>query len=130
MLKNLLHARRKFGLLCVLLAFLSISTQVFAQLDYDTYDIYQNGVDVGVIYVPARGADPSVYSEYWIMSGHYVYPSETNQVATEIRHSDRYHFTSLADLLANAPWGEGFHYVTVTAFDRTTRPVPALTTVE
>lgn len=128
MIGKLIQNWRKSALLAVLLAVLSVCTPVFAQLDYDTYDIFQNGVDVGVIYVPVRGADPSVYAEYWIMSDRYQYPSERNPVATEIKHSDRYHFTSLADFLTNAHWGEGFHYVTVTAYDRTTKPVPAATT--
>ena len=129
-MQRLFQARRKLALLCVLLAALSICTPMFAQLDYDTYDIFQNGVDVGVIYVPERGPDSSVYTEYWIMSNRYQYPSERNQVATEIKHSTRFHFTSLEDFLTNAPWGDGFHYVTVVAFDRTTKPVPAPTTAE
>lgn len=115
---------RKLALLFVLLATLALSTPLFAQLDYDTYDIYQNGALVGVIYVPERGADPSVYAEYWIMSNHYQYPSEKNPVTTEIRSSRGYHYTSLADFLEKAPWGDGYHYVVVTAFDRTTKPAP------
>ena len=59
MIQSLIQARRKFALLCVLLAALSICTPLHAQLDYDTYDIFQNGMNVGVIYVPVRGADPS-----------------------------------------------------------------------
>ena len=128
MIQRLFQARRKFAVLCVLLAALSICTPVFAQLDYDTYDIFQNGSIVGVIYVPERGADPSVYAEYWIMSDRYQYPSEKNPINTEIRPSTGYHYTSLADFLTKAPWGDGFHYVTVEAFDRTTRPVPPGTT--
>jgi hypothetical protein len=50
--------------LCVLLASLCILTPAFAQLDYDTYDIYQGGNIVGVIYVLQRGPDTSVYAEY------------------------------------------------------------------
>lgn len=114
---------RKLAFVCVLLATLSLCAPLFAQLDYDTYDIYQNGMLVGVIYVPQRGADPSVYAEYWIMSNKYQYPSEENQVTTEIRHARGYHYTSLADFLEKAPWGDGYHYVVVTAFDRTSKPM-------
>ena len=73
MIQNLYQAKRFLALLCVLLASLCILTHAFAQLDYDTYDIYQGGNIVGVIYVPQRGPDPSVYAEYWIMSNWYVY---------------------------------------------------------
>src|SRR5271165_5004458 len=81
MIESLFRARRQFALLCILLTGLSVFTPAFAQLDYDTYDIYQAGNIVGVIYVPLRGADPSVYTEYWIMSNRYVYPrSEERRV--------------------------------------------------
>jgi hypothetical protein len=73
MIQNLYQAKRFLALLCVLLASLCILTPAFAQLDYDTYDIYQGGNIVGVIYVPQRGPDPSVYAEYWVMSNWYVY---------------------------------------------------------
>lgn len=56
----------------------------FAQPDYDTYDIYQGGNIVGVIYVPERGADMSVHTEYWVMSNRYVYPGGKAPVATQI----------------------------------------------
>jgi len=130
MIQRLIQARRKFALLCVLLAALSICTPLFAQLDYDTYDIFQNGINVGVIYVPVRGADPSVYAEYWIMSDRYQYPSEKNPVATTIKSSRDRHYTSLTDFLTNAPWAEGYHFLTVEAYDRTTRPVPAAIATE
>ena len=87
--------------------------------------LYQGGAIVGVIYVPQRGADTSVYEEYWIMSNRYVYPSAKNKVPTEIVPSAGYHYTSLTDFLTKAPWGDGYHYVTVVAFDGATRPVPA-----
>lgn len=130
MLQSLFQARRRSVLLCVLLAALSVCTPLMAQLDYDTYDIFQNGANVGVIYVPVRGADPSVYAEYWIMSDRYQYPSERNHVTTEIRHSTGYHYTSLADFLDKAPWGDGYHYVVVTAFDRMTKPMAPGTAAE
>ena len=77
--------------------------------------------------MPERGPDTSVYTEYWVMSNRYVYPSEKNPVSTQIVPSTGYHYTSLNDFLTRVPWGDGFHYVTVVAFDRTTLPVPAAT---
>jgi hypothetical protein len=38
-----------------------------------------------------------------------------------------YHHTSLTDFFTKAPFAEGFHYVTVAAFDRTAVPVAAVT---
>jgi hypothetical protein len=111
--------------LLILLVAASLLTPAFAQLDYDTYDIYQGGALVGVIYVPQRGPDTSVYNEYWIMTDHYIYPSEKNPVSTEIVPTAGRHYTSLTDFLINSPWGDGYHYVTVTAYDRTSRPIPA-----
>ncbi len=127
MIQTLYRAKRFLALVCVLLASLCILTPAFAQLDYDTYDIYQGGSIVGVIYVPQRGPDTSVYAEYWLMSNRYVYPNEKNPVTTQIVPSTGYHYTSLTDFLTKMPWGDGYHYVTVVAYDRTTRPVPAVT---
>lgn len=128
MLRSIFRVRRCFAVACILLAALSIITPAFAQLDYDTYDIYQGGNIVGIIYVPMRGADPSVYAEYWVMSDRYVYPSEKNPVETTIAPTNGYHYTSLTDFLTKVPFGDGFHYVTVVAFDRTTLSRPAVTT--
>jgi len=128
MIQHLYRAKRFLAVLCVLLASLCMLTPAFAQLDYDTYDIYQGGNIVGVIYVPMRGPDTSVYAEYWVMSNRYVYPSEKTPVTTTIVPSAGYHYTSLTDFLTKVPFAEGFHYVTVVAFDRTSLPVPATTT--
>lgn len=129
MLRNLFSVRRRLAAACLLLAALSFITPAFAQLDYDTYDIYQGGNLVGTIYVPERGPDTSVYAEYWVMSDRYVYPNEKNPVQTNIVSSTGYHYTSLTDFLAKVPFGDGYHYVTVTAYDRTSlpRPVPGTT---
>lgn len=124
MIQRISGARRFLAVLSILLVSLCILTPAFAQLDYDTYDIYQNGNIVGVIYVPQRGPDPSVYAEYWVMSNRYVYPSERNPITTQIVPTSGYHYTSLTDFLAKVPWGDGFHYVTVVAFDRTSLPAP------
>ena len=128
MIQNLYRAKRFLATLCVVLAGRCILTPAFAQLDYDTYDIYQGGNIVGAIYVPQRGPDTSVYEEYRVMSNRYIYPSERTPVTTPIVPTTGYHYTSLTDFLTKAPWGDGYHYVTVVAVDRTTKPVPARTT--
>ena len=131
MLKNPIQIKSKLAGLCAILVMLGFltATPAFAQLDYDTYDIYQGGVVVGWIYVPARGPDTSVYSEYWVMSSRYAYPSQTNPVATQIVRTAGYHYTSLTDFLTKVTFEPGYHFVTVTAYERTTLPVPAVTVV-
>ncbi len=64
------------------------------------------------------------------MSNRYVYPSGENPRLRliVIVPTTGYHYTSLTDFLTKVPWAEGYHYVTVVAFDRTTRPAPAATT--
>jgi hypothetical protein len=128
LIRKLFPLRRLFATLCLLAAGLAFLTTANAQLDYDTYDIFQNGSLVGAIYVPQRGPDTSVYNEYWIMTNRYIYPSEKTPIATQIVPTAGYHYTSLTDFLTKAPWGDGYHYVTVTAYDRTSKPVPAATT--
>jgi len=125
-IRNLFIVRPGMAATCILLAVLSFINPAFAQLDYDTYDMFQGGNIVGVIYVPQRGPDTSVYAEYWVMSNRYVYPSEKNPVETTIKPTSGYHYTSLTDFLAKVPFGDGFHYVTVVAFDRTSLPRPVI----
>ena len=121
MIRSFIKAKRTLAT-CVLLAGLCIWTPAFAQLDYDTYDVYQGGALVGTIYVPQRGPDSSIYFEYWVVSNRYIYPSEKNLVTTQIVPSAGYHYTSLADLLAKVPWGDGYRYITVVADDRAALP--------
>ena len=126
MIQRLLQAKRKVAVLCVLLAALALCTPAFAQLDYDTYDVLQNGVVVGVIYVPQRNTDQSVYqsvyAEYWVLSDRYLYPSDRTLIATTITHATGYHYTSVEDFFANVPWAAGYRYVLVTAVDSTSLP--------
>jgi hypothetical protein len=61
--KRLFQVKRVTAVLSLLMAMLCLWTPAYAQLDYDTYDIYQGGNIVGVIYVPQRGPDPTVYAE-------------------------------------------------------------------
>jgi len=109
MFQNMIRFKQTVAVICVLLASLCFLSPAFAQLDYDTCDIYQGGNLVGVIYVPQRGPDTSVYSEYWVMSSRYVYPSEKTPVTTQIVPSTGYHYTSLTDFLTKVPFAEGYH---------------------
>lgn len=124
-MQEFIRTRRVAAVVCAFLAMLAICAPASAQLDYDTYDIFQSGHIVGVIYVPERGADQSIYAEYWIVTNRYVYPSEKTPVTTTIVPTTGYRYTSLRDFLDKAPWGDGYHYITVIADDRTSKPVPA-----
>jgi hypothetical protein len=126
MIQRFLHTKRTLAVLCLLLALLAICTPAFAQLDYDTYDIYQGGVLVGTIYVPERSTDQataqSVYAEYWILFPNYIYPSEKNPVTTQIAPATGYHYTSVQDFFTKAPWGAGCRFVNVIAVDSSVLP--------
>lgn len=123
----MIQKKRLISAICLFLVCLCCVTPAFAQLDYDTYDVFQNGNIVGVIYVPVRGTDTSIYTEYWILSSRYVYPSEKNLVTTEIKNSAGYHYTSVTDFFTKAPFAEGDRFVTVIADDRATFPRPTAT---
>ena len=104
----------------VLIACLGATT-VFAQLDPGSFPIYQNGAQVGVIYVPDRAANSSLYAEHWILFPNYVYPNATNGVRTEIVSAER-RYTSETDFFRSTPWGPGFRYVHVVSTDTTNLP--------
>ena len=134
MLQTFVRQQRRAAILCTLILILGFWTSAFAQLDYDTYDIYQNapGVDrllVGSIYVPQRAPGAELYVEYWVLFPGYTYPSEMNPVATEIVPSAGYHYTSLLDFLENVPWVQGSsRFVTILALDTGNLPgrVPSI----
>ena len=113
------YMRRSFAI-GALIACLCATT-AFAQLDPGSFPIYQNGAQVGVIYVPDRAANTSLYAEHWILFPNYVYPSATNGVRTEILPAEQ-RYTSEADFFRSAPWGPGFRYVHVASTDTTILP--------
>jgi hypothetical protein len=83
-----------------------------AQLDPGFFNIFQNGIRVGEIYVPERDPGASRYVEHWILYNSYVYPSrELPELKTEIRVSQKSAYESEADFFARAPFGPGFRYV-------------------
>jgi hypothetical protein len=82
------------------------------QLDPDVYEVLQNGIRVGEIYVPARDPKATQYVEHWVLYNSYVYPSKDQPDWTmEIRAAQRSHYESEADFFARVPWGPGFRYV-------------------
>lgn len=77
-----LKLKRRFLLIpCVLLVCV-VLMQIFsapasAQMERGIMGIFQNGKEVGRIYVPARSAKADRYSEYWFLYPDYVYPSQS-----------------------------------------------------
>jgi hypothetical protein len=120
---SLFPTKRVLAALCIFLMGQSLVTPASAQVDPGEYQIYQGGVVVGIIYVPERGPDPTIYAEYWVLSSHYIYPSAKTMVATEIVPMATNPYTSLTDFIMRVPWAEGYRFVTVIAKDRATLPV-------
>lgn len=61
---------------CLSLALLLLPAIARAQLEVGVMGIYQNGQEVGRIYVPSRGAKDDTYVEHWVLYPGYVYPSK------------------------------------------------------
>lgn len=73
---------RRFLLIpCVLMLFVILmnffSAPVSAQMERGIMGIFQNGKEVGRIYVPDRSAKADRYSEYWFLYPNYIYPSQS-----------------------------------------------------
>ena len=105
-----------------LVACLGAFTIVSAQIDPFSYELVQNGVQVGIIYVPDRAPGTMLYAEHWILFPNYVYPGARNHIVTEIVPAERQFYTSEADFFRRAPWGTGFRYVHVASTDTTMLP--------
>jgi hypothetical protein len=84
-----------------------------AQLDPGAgYDLFQNGIRVGEVYVPERDPRATQYVEHWVLYNSYVYPSkDTPELKTEIRLAQKSSYESEADFFARVPFGPGFRYV-------------------
>jgi len=80
-----------------------------AQLDPDPwYEIFQNGIKTGEIYVPERDPKAINYAEHWVLFNSYVYPGRDRELATTIRVGRRGGgYQSEADFFARVPWGAG-----------------------
>lgn len=72
-----------------------------AQIHQGHYEIRQNGVKVGEIFVPARGDAQVRYGEVWVVGTNYVYPSESNKVGFEIKPTGKV-FKTEKDFLSSA----------------------------
>jgi hypothetical protein len=111
---------KRIAAVTMLVACLTMSL-AFAQLDPGDCRIYQNGVQVGEIYVPGWSSQ-SLYVEHWILYPNYVYPNARNGIKTEIIRDTNASYTSETDFFARAPFGPGYRYVRVTSNDTDRMP--------
>ena len=105
---------------CALL--LALCTGAFAQLDPGDHLLYQNGHIVGEIYVPARDARATLYTEHWVLYPEYQYPNARNQATLEIKPSTTQMYSSERDFFNRVRFPEGSRYVQVISNDTTQLP--------
>ena len=87
-----------------------------AQIDVGSFQLFQNGSLVGVIYVPAHASE-SLYAEHWILFANYQYPNARNGVKTQIVADSRTSYASEEEFYRRAPWATGYRYVYVMSHD-------------
>lgn len=104
-----------------LLGIVSHTPRAHAQIDplRESYGVYQRDQLVGELFREER--DTSHYTEHWVLSERYVYPSERNSVTTVIRPSGR-RYDGFADFAARVSWSNGSRYVESVCDDGATLP--------
>lgn len=95
---------------------LALAKSAPAQIDPGFFEVFQNGVKVGEICVPARDVEAVNYVEHWVLFNNYVYPGRDPELVTTIKVARR-GYANEADFFARAPWGPGFRYVRVDSTD-------------
>jgi hypothetical protein len=101
--------------LVVAWAALDFGSPAEAQLDPGNFELYQNGVKVGEVFVPVRDRNARNYSEHWVLFAAYVDPAE-GRGSTEIRPvAPRYQ--TLPDFFRRVPFEDGSRYVLIGAHE-------------
>jgi hypothetical protein len=94
--------KNKIKKIILVVLFMSIvSPLAQSQIHQGHYEIRQNGVKVGEIFVPARGDGQARYGEVWVVGTNYVYPSESNNTGFEIKPTGK-KFKTESDFLSAA----------------------------
>jgi hypothetical protein len=100
-----------------IIATLALAKSTPAQLDpTGGFEIFQNGVKAGEIFVPSRDLEAVNYVEHWVLFNNYVYPGKDPELVTTIKVARR-GYANEADFFARVPWGQGFRYVRVDSTD-------------
>jgi hypothetical protein len=107
--------------LYVAVSILLLSSIAPAQIDPGNHDIFQNRIKVGEIYVPPHAPGQLLYVEHWVLFPGYVYPGPENMQKLQIRPAPL-RYSNEAEFFRNVPWGRGYRYVHVTAYDTNMLP--------
>lgn len=85
------------------------------------YEARQGAMPVLVGEVYREGADPSRYTEHWVLYPNYVYPSERTDhaVSLQVGHAE---YRDAADFLGRVSFERGSRYVRVACVDSAERP--------
>lgn len=85
------------------------------------YEARQGSMPVLVGEVYREGADPTRYTEHWVLYPNYVYPSERTDHAVTLAgaHAE---YRDAADFLARVPFERGARYARVACADTAERP--------
>jgi hypothetical protein len=113
------HKARALGLslLFVFALALLMAKPTSAQIDPNVYEIFQNGIKTGEIFVPDRDLSAINYVEHWVLFDSYVYPGKDPSLVTTIKMARKRSYESETDFFARVPWGPGFRYVRVDSTD-------------
>jgi hypothetical protein len=91
-----------------------------AQLDPGNFELYQDGVRVGEIFVPVRDRRARNYAEHWVLLPGYENPAPGGRT-TEIRPVES-RYQSLRDFFARVPFPDGSRYVVIGAHESARLP--------
>ncbi len=83
-----------------LLLLLTVALPTFAQLDVGSYQLEQDGITVGQVFVPERDPEDCNYREYWYLHKDYVYPSDENNIGFTLESSQEATAQSVEEFLA------------------------------
>ena len=89
------------------------SARVEAQLDPGNFDLYQDGLKVGEIFVPFRDRTDQNYVEHWVLFSQYENPRENSGNTVISPAGQRYE--SAQDFFQRVPFGPGSRYVRIRA---------------
>lgn len=90
-----------------------LPAQSQAQLEVGVMGIYQNGKEVGKIYVPPRNSKDITYAEHWVLYPNYIYPSKKIPGFETVIIPLREAFSSLAEFQKNIRFEPGTRTIEV-----------------
>ncbi|MFH0176609.1 hypothetical protein ACIA6D_30490 [Streptomyces cacaoi] len=95
-----------------------------AQLDPDgkAFDIFQNNVKVGEIFVPERSQGDTDYLENWVLFPKYQYPGPQHPGLATVIKAGTTEYKSQSDFFENVPFKPGSKYVAVDSHESSGLP--------